>query len=479
MPTETVKANPELRRAKGLLKLQQENQQGGAATVKILAISRLIQAIPANTLAQARSEMAMSAPANPSAGGPAAQAANAATDVAQENAAAQANPAAQAVPGTQASPPAAASQSQPAKQPNAAFTANDAFTSNAPGATAVDIPTNNGGMRMNPSATLVFGTDVEKLEYSNSGPQSFRELVIAITKEGEMVTTEGEVVFYIPVSWNFPTTGNRPVEAPLVGSGLVHITVPFGVAPDKDKLEAYVLTWRNPRTLGLSSDGAGASLVQAPIVTDVTPTGGTASITPMLQFQEQLSHAVTTAGNTLSIGGGPTTPIFSETVTVTTDTGGGHQEQSQVNVTDSFSMSFAAIVRLPQPQKLDTKATLTVHFRIDSDATASNGEEENITKWYQGLPKRLRTSIEGGKTRINLLGKASTTGSDEHNRQLAHRRVQHVQDILADLAGSDTKFHTQAIGRSQPHRQGEDQEERVVLVSLGDDAPKAVVADQT
>jgi hypothetical protein len=56
--------------------------------------------------------------------------------------------------------------------------------------------------------------------------------------------------------------------------------------------------------------------------------------------------------------------------------------------------------------------------------------------------------------------------------------VQHVQDILADLAGSDAKFHTQAIGKSQPHHQGEDQEERVVLVSLGDDAPKAVVADE-
>jgi outer membrane protein OmpA-like peptidoglycan-associated protein len=466
MPTETVKADPELQRAKGLLKLQQETQQGGADVVKILAISRLIQAIPANTLAQAKSEMAMPSAANRSPGGPAAQAANQAASVAQ------------ATPVAPANPPAAASKAQPETPAKAAFTANDAFTSNAPGATAVDIPTNNGGMRMNPSATLVFGSDVEKLEYSNSGPQSFRELVIAVTKEGELVTTEGEVVFYIPVSWSFPTTGNRPAEAPLVGSGLAHITVPFGVAPDKDKPEAYVLTWRNPRTLGLSSDGAGASLVQAPITTDVTPTGGTATITPMLQFQEQLSHAVTTAGNTLSIGGGPTTPIFSETVTMTSDVGGGHQEQSQVNVTDSFSMSFAAIVRLAQPQKLDTKAALTVHFRIDSDAPASNGEEENVTKWYQGLPKRLRTSIEGGRTRINLLGKASTTGNNEHNRQLAHRRVKHVQDILADLAGSDAKFHTQAIGRSQPHQQGENQEERVVLISLGDDAPTAVVTDE-
>jgi outer membrane protein OmpA-like peptidoglycan-associated protein len=426
MPIETVQADPDLRRAIRLLKLQQETQQGTADLIKIVAISRLIKAIPASTQARARSEIAASAPPNSSADGAAAQ---------------------------------------------AAFTANDAFTSNAPGAPSVDIPTNNGGMRMNPSATLVFGAHVEKLEYSNNGPQSFQELIIA-------ATTEGEVVFYIPVSWSFPTTGNRPAEAPLVGSGLAHITVPFNVAPDKDKPEAYVLTWRSPRTLSFSSDGAGASLVQAPITTDVTPTGGAATITPMLQFQEQLSHAVTTAGNTLSIGGGPTTPLFSETVTATSDVGGGHQEQSQVNVTDSFSMSLTALVPLPQPQKLDTSATLTVRFRIDSDATASNGEEENITKWYQGLPKRLRTSVEGGKTRINLLGKASTTGTNEHNRQLAHRRVQHVQDILSDLAGSDAKFHTQAIGRSQPHHQGEDQEERVVLISLGDNAPTAVVADE-
>jgi outer membrane protein OmpA-like peptidoglycan-associated protein len=324
---------------------------------------------------------------------------------------------------------------------------------------------------MNPSATLVFGSQGEKLEFSSNNPQSFQELVIGATQQGE-------VVFYIPVRWNFPTTGNRPREALLVGSGLAHITVPFSVGPDKDKPEQLVITWRNARTLGLSSDGAGAALVQAPVTTDVTPTGGSATITPTLQFQEQLSHAVTTAGNTLSIGGGPTTPIFSETVTATTDVGGGHQEQSQVNVTDSFSMSFTANLVLPKPQEVDTSATLTVRFRVDSDATASSGEEDKITKWYQGLDKKVRASIEGGKTRIDLLGKASATGSTEHNRQLAHRRVQHVQDILADLAGSDAKFHTQAIGRSQPHHPGEDPDERVVLVSLGENRPAAVIADE-
>ena len=53
-----------------------------------------------------------------------------------------------------------------------------------------------------------------------------------------------------------------------------------------------------------------------------------------------------------------------------------------------------------------------------------------------------------------------------------------MKDILQDLAGSSASFHTQAVGRSQPHRQGEDPEERVVVVTFGDNRPAAVVTDE-
>jgi outer membrane protein OmpA-like peptidoglycan-associated protein len=141
-------------------------------------------------------------------------------------------------------------------------------------------------------------------------------------------------------------------------------------------------------------------------------------------------------------------------------------------------MSFTANVVLIDPDKAPITATLEVRFAVDSDSTAS-GEEEKITQWYQGLDKKVRASVESGKTRIALLGKASTTASFEHNRKLAERRVAHVKDILADLAGSDAQFHTQATGRSQPHRQGEAAEERVVQVTLGEHRPAAVVSDET
>ena len=95
----------------------------------------------------------------------------------------------------------------------------------------------------------------------------------------------------------------------------------------------------------------------------------------------------------------------------------------------------------------------------------------------RGSPSGCARRSRGARP-VNLLAKASRTGTNEHNRQLAHRRAKHVEDILVDLASSDAKFHTQAIGRSQPHQQGEVQEERVVLISLGDDAPAAVVADE-
>src|SRR5262249_48303692 len=128
-------------------------------------------------------------------------------------------------------------------------------------------------------------------------------------------------------------------------------------------------------------------------------------------------------------------------------------------------------VVLPKPQTVDpsTAPPLVVLFAVDSDATAS--DEDAITKWYKGLDKKLRDSIEAGKTPIHLLGKASVTGSVEHNRQLAHRRASKVKDILADLASSDAKFHLQAPGKSQAKKKGEDPSERVVEVTVGENRP--------
>jgi outer membrane protein OmpA-like peptidoglycan-associated protein len=342
-------------------------------------------------------------------------------------------------------------------------------------AARIQIPTNNGRVTLNPSATLVLGSHEETLEYSSAGPMSFKELA-ALPAE------QGEVIFYVPVAWGFPPEGNRPEEAPLVGRGLAHIRVPFTVGPTKDKPDS-VITWLSPRTTALNSEGGGATLTAAPVTTDQTSNGGAATITPTVQFQEQVAHAVTKAGDTLTITAGINAPLIGASESVTKDVGvgdtGGHQEQTQVSVTDSFSMSFTAnvVVVLPKPEVVPTTATLQVLFAVNSSSTAS-GNEEKITTWYQTLDKKVRDSIESGKTKINLLGKASTTASMEHDRKLAEDRVKKVKEILSDLAGSDALFHTQAIGKSQPHREGEVAEERVVIVTLGDNRPAAVVSDE-
>jgi outer membrane protein OmpA-like peptidoglycan-associated protein len=343
----------------------------------------------------------------------------------------------------------------------------------------IQIPAGDGRVTLNPTATLVFGSHQEVLEYSSAGTVSFQELVLGATQEGE-------VIFYVPVGWKFPPAGNRPADTPLVGTGLAHVRVPFSVGADKDKPDQLAITWQSARTVALKSEGGGATLSGAPVTTDPTPNGGAATITPTVQFQEQLSHATTHSSVTMSHATTATVSIgflgsggsMAQTEQVTHDLSPGHQDQSQVNVTDSFTLSFTANVVLPKPEPVQVTSQLEVRFAVNSDSTASGGEEEKITTWYQTLDKKLRTSIESGKTKINLLGKASATGSFDHNRKLAERRLGHVKDILQDLAGSDATFHTQALGRSQPHHKGEDPDERVVIVTLGDNRPATVVSDE-
>jgi outer membrane protein OmpA-like peptidoglycan-associated protein len=342
----------------------------------------------------------------------------------------------------------------------------------------IQILVSNGRITLNPTATLAFGSHQEVLEYSSAGALTFQQLMPG-------ATDQGQVVFQVPVTWTFPPAGNRPADAPLVGTGVAHVQVPFSVGPDKDKPDQSAITWQSPRTIEMNSVGGGATLTGAPVTTDPTSNGGAVTITPTVQFQEQLAHA-TTHGSvtmshattaTVSAGFLGTGGSMAQTEQVTHDLHAGSQDQTQVTVSDSFSMSFTANVVLAKPVPVPTTASLKVLFAINSDSTAG-GEEEKITQWYQGLDKTVRDSIEAGKTRIALLGKASATGSFEHNRKLAERRVEHVKAILADLAGSDAKLHTQATGRSQPHHEGEAADERVVLVTLGEDRPASVVKDE-
>src|SRR5262249_52762095 len=162
----------------------------------------------------------------------------------------------------------------------------------------------------------------------------FQELVVGATQDGE-------VIFYVPVAWNFPPAGNRPKDAPLVGTALAHVRVPFSVGADKDKPDQLAMTWQSARTVAMNSEGGGAVLTGAPVTTDPIPNGGAATITPTVQFQEQLSHATTHGSVTMSHATTATASVgflgtggsVAQTEQVTHDLSPGHQDQSQVSVT--------------------------------------------------------------------------------------------------------------------------------------------------
>ena len=367
-------------------------------------------------------------------------------------------------------------------------------------AEAINVPIADGAMGFSPKARLFVGGKqaVPDVAFTSDAPLPFASFQDA---SGNLANrTLGSVQFDVPVSWSFPPGGNRPEATPLKGHGFVRADVPFILSftanptPKEEKQRKKDLagegndpsvlsfTFQQARYPELFSTGGGANLVGAPVTTDSALEGGAVTITPTIQFQEQLSHA--TQDQTSVSGTSAATPAGLPTVTIGEAT--GTQDQSQVNVTDTLTKSFTALLKLdqPKPPPVATEFGLDdVGFAVDSDSIVN---EEQITNWYQGevggtdvngagisvaVSDAARAAIESGKAKINLLGKASATASYAHNRKLAHRRVDKVKDILSDLAGSEAQFHTQAIGRSKAKKKGEAKEERVVEIRFQVDVP--------
>jgi outer membrane protein OmpA-like peptidoglycan-associated protein len=333
----------------------------------------------------------------------------------------------------------------------------------------IDVAASSGGrIIVSPTAVLTFGQHQEDLVFTSpTCSLPFQPLVAGDANEGQ-------VEFKVPVSWKFPPIQERSGEAAMAleGQGLAQYIVPFTINTDKPEQPSVV--WQNATPVELTSDGGGATFAvpSPPVVTNTTADGGTANFSPFFQFQVQVALADTTAGDTISVSEGFSIAIVSANVQGTHDTGGGHQEQLQASLTKLKTFSFTAKVALTKPKAPDPlpKAPpLVVLFDVDSDKTTS--DEGPIREWYKGLDKRLRNSIETGRTPINLLGKASATGSEEHNRQLAHRRANKVKDILQDRAGDQARIFIQVIGNADAKSKVEDQIERVVEVTVGDDRP--------
>ena len=225
------------------------------------------------------------------------------------------------------------------------------------------------------------------------------------------------------------------------------------------------VSWGAPRTTEQRSDGKGASLIGAPVVTDANDDGGTVSISPQIQMQTQLAGASQEQRGFSFIAG----ESFAS------------QYQAQMGDTQMVTRTFTADVRVPPPtdprtqQREEVASAHVGPFNVDSDRLASNWEER-ISRWYadgqifegpdpdprthQAHPptsqvapvsQGARDLVESGQVELRVTGHASATGSFAHNRDLSRRRAEKISTILKDLAGSDVKINLRALGKVRAH----------------------------
>jgi len=300
----------------------------------------------------------------------------------------------------------------------------------------------------------------------------------------DKATKGGAVLLRFNTSWHFApmhealiekvpvlgiTSPNRPVA--LDGEAIVEVNVPFSLKLDPQA--PAVLTLLQARYATMASHGKGGALAGAPVTTDITPDGGAVTLTPSLQFQEQVAQAEQ-VGMSASVTSGAT-PLGLPTVT-----GGGSvadQEQLAVNINENFSRSYTAKLKVGQPGTLPRESSFArTHFRVDSDTLES---EEVLGKWYLGqseskeagtekgadLSDPARCAIESGNAPIYVTGYASATASFAHNQKLARKRAQKVKQLIVDLAGDGAKVITKAMGKYKAHG-GERREDRKAVIEV-------------
>lgn len=327
-----------------------------------------------------------------------------------------------------------------------------------------------------PDRTALFGPGETEKEFAPELPGS----------SAEPLSREGSVHFGFSMHWLFQdmheaavgkvpivgaTSPNKPVR--LQGSAQVEVTVPLILKTDP-KAPAG-LTLLQGRYGRLASQGTGGLLAGAPVTNDNTPDGGAVTVTPSLQFQEQIAQAEQ-VGYSISTTT-PSTPFGIETWSF----GGAvaDQEQLAVNVNETFSRSYTVRVRFGKQATVPKESSFArTHFHVDSD-TLEN--EEKLGQWYLGqsddkgagedkgpdLSDSARCMIESGNAPIHITGYASATGSFSHNQKLARKRANKVKELINDLAGEGggAKVVTKALGKYKAHG-GERKEDRKAVIEV-------------
>jgi hypothetical protein len=109
-----------------------------------------------------------------------------------------------------------------------------------------------------------------------------------------------------------------------------------------------------------------------------------------------------------------------------------------------------------------------VYFSPPGSHKLDDDTIRDIHHWYGLHNNDSRLAIERGLKPISLHGYASTTDSVAKNQELARKRMEAVQQVLRDLAGSQAQFQTFAHGELEAKTADnvESEEERRVRIEI-------------
>ena len=100
----------------------------------------------------------------------------------------------------------------------------------------------------------------------------------------------------------------------------------------------------------------------------------------------------------------------------------------------------------PVPRPTTATHVTEVHFDPAGSHHLTEDKIRHLHSFYEGLPSAVQAEIRTGTLPIQLLGRASTTGTVQQNQQLARQRADAVAAIFRDLAGSSAQITISAHG---------------------------------
>ena len=128
--------------------------------------------------------------------------------------------------------------------------------------------------------------------------------------------------------------------------------------------------------------------------------------------------------------------------------------------------AFQNIRRTPVAVPRRTTQAFEVFFNVNSDRIEP-GTERAVLNWYDGLDAEVRRQVRDGTTPVQIIGHASTTGTDTYNRELGRRRAERVSTMLRDHIGPNARLEARSEGERGTGPDGvEDRARRKVRVEI-------------